>query len=169
LVAVKKGLLARGRLVLLELGLPNNQFINAMLRSILRISAVSLLAAAIAGLPLQVLAQTTNKPAAAKKSTSDQSDSTAKKKAGHPFRGKLAAVDQTAKTIKIGESTYQITSKTRIVKAGKPATLEEAAVGDEVGGYAQPTEDGKMTALSLRIGPKPAAAGTEKKKDATPK
>jgi hypothetical protein len=140
-----------------------------MLRSLLRISAVALLGAAIAGLPLQALAQTTNKPAAVKQSAPDQSDSTAKKKAGHPFRGKLAAVDQTAKTIKVGESTYQITSQTKIMKAGKPATLDDGVIGEDVGGYAKPTDDGKMTATSLRFGPKPAGTATEKKKDTTQK
>jgi hypothetical protein len=135
-----------------------------MLKSILRISAVSLLATAIAGLPLQASAQATNKPAAVKKAAQDQSDSTAKKKSGHPFRGKLAAVDKTAKTIKLGESTYQITSQTKITKAGKPATLDDGVVGEEVTGYARPTEDGKMAASSVRFGPKPEAASAEKKK-----
>ena len=130
---------------------------------------MSALAAAIVGLPLQALAQTTNPPAGAKKATPEQGDSTARKKAGHPFRGKLAAVDQTAKTITIGQSIYQITSHTKIMKAGKPATLEDAMVGDETAGYARPTEDGKMTATMLRLGPKPAGAATEKKTDNTPK
>ena len=85
-----------------------------------------MLALAIAALPLPASAQTTNKPAATKKTAQKQSDSTAKSKSGHPFHGKLAAVDQTAKTIKLGESTYQITSQTKIMKAGKPATLEDA-------------------------------------------
>jgi hypothetical protein len=136
-----------------------------MLKHILRFSAVSLLASAIAGLPLQASAQTTNKPAAVKKAAPDQGDSTAKKKSGHPFRGKLAAVDKTAKTIKLGESTYQITSQTKITKAGKPATLDDGVVGEEVTGYARPTEDGKMAASSVRFGPKPGTASTEKKKD----
>jgi hypothetical protein len=140
-----------------------------MLKSILRISAVGLLAAAIAGLPLRAMAQTTNKPATTKKATKDQTDSAAKKKAAHPFHGKLAAVDQTAKTIKVGESIYQITSETKIVKAGKPATLADGVVGEEVGGYAKPTEDGKMAATSVRFGPKTDAPASEKKKDKTPK
>ena len=140
-----------------------------MLRSSVRISAVGLLAAAIAGLPLQASAQTTNQPAAVKKATPEQSDSTAKKKGGHPFRGKLAAVDQTAKTIKIGESIYQITSQTKIMKAGKPAALQDAVVGEEAAGYAKPTDDGKMSANMVRFGPKPAGTTTDKKKDTTQK
>ena len=142
-----------------------------MKKSILRISAVTLLAAAIAGLPLQGLAQSTNKPAATKKSTKEQKDSTASKKAGHPFHGKLAAVDKVAKTIKVGESVYQITSQTKITKAGKPATLEDGVVGEEVAGYIRPTDEGKLVASSVRFGPKVdgGTASTDKKKDKTSK
>jgi len=140
-----------------------------MNKSVLKISAVTLLAAAMAALPLQMQAQTTNKAAPAAKATPGQSESSTKKKAGHPFRGKLAAVDQTAKTIKIGESIYQITSQTRIMKAGKPATLDDAVVGEETAGYARPNEEGKMVATMVRFGPRPATTPPEKKKDATEK
>jgi hypothetical protein len=127
-----------------------------MMKSILKTSVLSLLAAAIAGLPLQLHAQSTNNPAAATKSGADKKDTTAKKKAAHPFRGKLAAVDKSAHTIKVGESTYQITSDTKITKAGKSAILADGVVGEEVGGYAKPTADGKMAAVSVRFGPKVA-------------
>ena len=140
-----------------------------MLKSILRISAVSLLSAAIVGLPLQAIGQTTNKPAGAKKSAQTQTDSTAKKKSGHPFHGKLAAIDQTTKSIKLGESIYLITSQTKITKAGKPATLDDGVVGEEVAGYAKPTDDGKMAASSVRFGPKSDTTTTDKKKDKTQK
>ena len=53
-----------------------------------------------------------------------------RQKAAHPFRGKLAAVDKTAKTIKVGKSIYQITSETRLLKGGKPATLGDGVVGE---------------------------------------
>ena len=120
-----------------------------MMKSILKIGALSLLAAAIAGLPLQLLAQSTNTPAADKKAAAAKKDSAAKKKAAHPFHGKLAAVDKIAKTIKVGESIYQITSETKITKAGKPATLEDGVVGEPVSGYVKPTEDGKMAATTV--------------------
>jgi hypothetical protein len=140
-----------------------------MMKSILKISALSLLAAAIAGLPLQLPAASTNKPAAAKKSGAENKDTTAKKKVAHPFHGNLAAVDKSAKTIKLGESIYQITSETKITKAGKPATLDDGVVGEVVGGYAKPTEDGKMAATSVRFGPKVDDKGGQKKKDTTQK
>lgn len=119
---------------------------------------MSLLAAAIVGMPVQLLAQSTNKAAAEKKSA------VAKKKMAHPFHGKLAAVDKTAKTIKVGESIYQVTSETKITKAGKPATLGDGVVDEPVSGYVKPTEDGKMTATTVTFGAKPEGKGAEKKK-----
>jgi hypothetical protein len=135
-----------------------------MIKSILRIGAVSLLAAFIAGMPVQLLAQSTNTPAPAKKSAAAKKDSAAKKKGAHPFHGKLAAVDKAAMTIKVGESVYQITSETKITKAGKPATLEDGVVDEHVTGYVKPTEDGKMTATTVRFGAKVEEKGAEKKK-----
>ncbi len=134
-----------------------------MIKSVLRIGALSLLAAAIAGLPLQVWAQSTNPPAVTKKSAAVKKDSTAKKKTAHPFHGNLAAVDKTAKTIKVGESVYQIISETRIIKDGKPATLDDGVVGEPVSGYAKPTTDGKMAAASVRFGVKAQEKGAAKK------
>jgi hypothetical protein len=134
-----------------------------MLKSILRIGAISLLAAAVAGMPTQLLAQSTNSPATTKKSATTKKDSAAKKKSAHPFHGNLAAVDKTAKTIKLGESVYLITSETKITKDGKPATLDDGIVGEPVSGYVKPTEDGKMVATTVRFGAKLEYKGTEKK------
>ncbi|SPE51680.1 conserved exported hypothetical protein [Verrucomicrobia bacterium] len=114
-----------------------------MLKSILKIGVLGLLATAIVGLPVQALAQNTNTP------------STAKKQRAHGFHGKLAGVDTTAKTITVGETTYQISSQTRIMKAGKAATLEDGVVGEDVSGSARPNEDGKMVALNVYFGPRP--------------
>ena len=134
-----------------------------MIKYVLRIGAVGLLAVAIAGMPAQLLAQTTNLPPAEKKSTVGKKNSAAKQKAAHPFHGKLAAVDKSAKTIKVGESTYQITSATKITKAGKPATLEDGVVDEPVSGFVKPTEDGKMAATTVRFGAKVEEKGSEKK------
>jgi hypothetical protein len=133
-----------------------------MLRSILRFGVVSLLAAAIAGIPVQLLAQSTNKPAATKKSATVKKDSAANKSA-HPFHGNLAAVDKAAKTIKLGKSVYLVTSETKITKDGKPATLDDGIVGEPVSGYAKPSDDGKMAATSVRFGAKVEDKGAEKK------
>ena len=75
-----------------------------------------------------------------------------------PFRGKIAAVDKQAKTIKIGERTFHITADSKIAKPGKPATLDDATVGEDVGGQYREGADKKLNVVSLRIGPRPEAA-----------
>lgn len=74
-----------------------------------------------------------------------------------PFRGKIAAVDKQAKTVKVGERTFQVTADTKIAKAGKPATLDDATVGEDVGGSYREGADKKLNLVSLRIGPRPDA------------
>jgi len=147
-----------------------------MLKSALKLGGVMLLAAALVGAPGQVFAQTTNKAVAQKKAPVVKKDAAVKKDAGskkdaatkpkspHPFHGKLAAVDQVAKTITCGKSVYQITSQTKIIKDGQPATLAEGVVGEPVSGYVVPAEGGKMAAKSVRFGPKPEAKVSDKKK-----
>src|SRR6266550_5510907 len=125
-----------------------------MKKTILKIAVCSLLAAAVALAPARGWAQEKKKDDASAEKKSE-------KKGGNVFRGKVDAVNKTAKTIKVGERTFQVTSETRIMKAGKPATLDDAVVGDEVGGTYKET-DGKLNAVSLRIGPRPE--GGEKKK-----
>jgi hypothetical protein len=150
-----------------------------MLKSILKLGAATLLAAAIAGAPAQLFAQTTNQPAAEKKTTAPtekktkkdsaaKKDAAAKQKSAHPFHGKLAEVDKVAKTIKLGQSVYQVTSATKITKSGKPATLEDGEVGEKVSGYAKPAEDGKMVATTVNFGGKSEDKGGEKKKEKQP-
>jgi hypothetical protein len=82
-----------------------------------------------------------------------------------PFRGKLDAVDQQAKTIKVGERTFHVTSDTRIMKAGKPATLAEVKVGEEVGGAYREGDDKKLNVVSLRVGPRPQQGAPTKPDD----
>jgi hypothetical protein len=75
-----------------------------------------------------------------------------------PFGGKLKAIDKVAKTITIdreNKNTFAVTSNTKITKAGKPATLNDAVIGEDVGGLAV-DKDGKLELLSLRLGAKPA-------------
>jgi hypothetical protein len=90
-----------------------------------------------------------------------------KKAANIPFHGKLHAVDKSAKTItlegKEKKRTIHLTAQTRIAKAGKPATLEDAVAGEEVGGQIVKNGDGKEEAVSLRLGAKPEEKTKEKK------
>ncbi len=139
-----------------------------MIRSILRKAGLGLLIAAVAGLPLPTGAQNAAKSGPANNSAVQPKDPPAKQKLPHPFHGRLAAVDKTAKTIRIGKSTYRLTAETRITKGGKPATLEDAVVGEETAGYVKPNENGEMTASSVRFGPKPNATSPQKPKDQVP-
>lgn len=79
-----------------------------------------------------------------------------------PFRGELKAVDQTAKTITVGERVFQITSQTRIMVANKPATLGDLKVGEDVRGAYRTTAENKLEAISVFAGIKPAAPARAK-------
>src|SRR6267143_5435120 len=127
-----------------------------MKKTVLKIAVCSLLAAAVALAPVPGLAQE-------KKKDDATSEKKSERKGGNVFRGKIDAVDKTAKTIKGGERTFQVTSETRIMKAGNPATLDDAVVGDEIGGTYKEA-DGKLNAVSLRIGPRPEGGEKKKKK-----
>jgi hypothetical protein len=94
-----------------------------------------------------------------------------------PFRGRVVEVNKTDMTIKVGQRTFQMTSSTRITKAGKPATFDEIAVGDMVAGQYKKTEEGRLELLSVRIMPAggsesgsgaPEQAAPEKKKETKP-
>jgi hypothetical protein len=124
---------------------------------VLKLGAACLLGVALCGAPMQSAAQTTNKPAPSKKSATDTQEPAKgeKKPAAGPFHGKLAAVDQTAKTINVGKRTFLITSETKIKKEGKPATLQDGVVGEEVSGYVKPNDAGKLVATTVNFGPKP--------------
>jgi hypothetical protein len=117
------------------------------------------------GRPAHLRAQTTNKAPTEKKAPSDTKPvSTSEKKASAgPFHGKLAAVDQVAKTITVGKRTFQITSETKIKKGDKPATLEDGVVGEEVSGYIKPAADGKLVATKVTFGPKADTKAGDKK------
>src|SRR5204862_6509204 len=74
-----------------------------------------------------------------------------------PFAGKITALDKQTKTVTIGKRVFHVTSETKIMKNEKPATLDDATVGEEVGGAYKQDAEKKMNLVSLRIGPKPEA------------
>ena len=82
-----------------------------------------------------------------------------KKPSSGPFHGKLVSVDKHLKTITVGKRTFQITSETKLKKAGKPATLDDGVVGEPVSGYAKSTPDGKLLAKTVNFGAKPNEEG----------
>src|SRR5262245_15867431 len=79
--------------------------------------------------------------------------------AGHtmPFHGKLEGMDKVEKTITVKAKekdrtwTIQVTSHTKLSKEGKPATLADAVVGEDVAGSAREVSAGKYEAVSVRF------------------
>jgi len=130
-----------------------------MKKSIVRVVVLSLLSTAIA------LAPTTGWAQEDKKADAEKKEAPAKKKRDVlPFNGKVGAIDKTAKSIKVGERVFLVTSETRLMKAGKPATLDDAAVGEEVSGAYRRTDDGKLNLISVRFGPRPEGEPKGEKK-----
>jgi len=91
-----------------------------------------------------------------------------------PFHGTVDAVDKNAKTVKVGERVFHVTSDTHIKKDEKPGTLNDATVGEAIRGSYRKAEDGKLNAVSLSFGAKPAegeksAAPVEKPAKKQPK
>jgi hypothetical protein len=131
-----------------------------MIKTIGKLTLATILAAVVLGEPMAALAQTNTTapgtPAAP----------AAKKPKAIPFNGKLGAVDQVNKTITLDQKTkrtFQITSETKLMKDGKPATFADAVVGEDVAGrYYTNSADGTLIATTVRFGakPKPAAATT---------
>jgi hypothetical protein len=75
-----------------------------------------------------------------------------------PFRGKIDAVNKQAKTFKINDRTFNVTSETKISKDGKPATLDDVVAGLDVTGSSREGTDKKLNVVTLRIvAAKPAA------------
>jgi hypothetical protein len=126
-----------------------------MPKAIHRLLFAGLLSAVIVGLSTPLLAQDKDK----EKKNSDTT---------MPFNGKIVAVDKAAKTISLSgpaKRVLHITSTTKLTKAGKSATLENATVGDEIGGSLKKSADGKLEGLTVRLGAKPETGkGEEKKK-----
>src|SRR6059036_2863763 len=93
---------------------------------------------------------------------------TEKKLRSIPFNGKVGAVDKAAKTVtlegKEKARIFQVTSETKIHKDKKPATLDDVAVGDRVGGAYRENAEGKMELVSLNTGlPQPKGKTKEAK------
>ena len=126
-----------------------------------KLFTLSVLIALIAGVPPTVRAAEAYKD---KATQAPKSDNRPKQL---PFRGKVGAVDKTAKTITLAGKekgrTFQITSGTKITKDGKPAVLDDVTAGESVGGRAKENAAGKWEILTLNIGkPEKAPHGQKK-------
>jgi hypothetical protein len=136
----------------------NTPKLRSMTSSLARLIGLTCASAALLAAPVFSPAQTSNSVSADTRSLQTAPGEKPQKPAKPgPFHGKLVSIDKVAKTIVVGKRTFQITSGTRIKKAGKPATLEDGVVGENVSGYVKPGPDGKLNATTINFGPKPAA------------
>ncbi|MFO1488086.1 MAG: hypothetical protein U1F65_06390 [Verrucomicrobiota bacterium] len=129
-----------------------------MTKSIIKTTLLGLLTASLLGLPAS--AKDTNAPATDKKPVK----AAKAKRSTTSTHGKLKALDKVAKTIVIGEHTLQITPDTAITKFGKPATLDDGVVGEEVSASYQKTDGDKLSATKVRFGPKTETPAAHEKK-----
>jgi hypothetical protein len=79
-----------------------------------------------------------------------------------PFRGKISAVDQSAKTFtlggKKGTRTFKVTDSTTITKAGGvAATMTDITVNEHARGTSLKQDDGTFEAKTVNLGPPTAA------------
>ncbi|MEY2565294.1 MAG: hypothetical protein QOH88_3487 [Verrucomicrobiota bacterium] len=94
-----------------------------------------------------------------------------------PFRGKISAVDQKAKSFTIAgkekSRVFKITTKTMLTKAGAAATMKDVTVNEEVRGSYWKMTDGSLEAKTVKLGPmtdaEKAAAEKHAKKKKAPK
>ena len=127
-----------------------------------KLSVLTLCAAAILIVPALTRAQdATNAPAAAKAPAAKKH--TAVSSATLPFRGTVTAMDTNAMTLTVEKRTFNMTSETIVTKEGKPAVLSDGVVGEKVSGAYKKNADGKLDAVTIRVG---GAAGVTKKEPA---
>jgi hypothetical protein len=127
-----------------------------------QIALFAIVAVALIAAPSVVRAENTmpeKKPAAA------EAGAPAKKQGVPPLNGKVAAVDAAAGTVTIGQTTVTITSETKILKQGQPATIADIVAGEKISCKYKKDEAGKLNATAIHIGGK-ADKGEAKKKKA---
>jgi hypothetical protein len=117
------------------------------MKKIIALSAI--VATTLIAAPLSINAQdaaSTNSPAATTPAPA--------KKHGPSVHGKVTAVDATAMTITVKGLTLNVTSSTKIVKDGNPATLDDIKVDDAVRIAYKKDSTGKLNATYIRDGVK---------------
>lgn len=86
-----------------------------------------------------------------------------------PFQGAVKSVDATAMTVTLAgpkdqDRILRMDGETRLIKAGKPATLAEVAPADYARGLVKRNDQGEDIMIHVTFGPKPTP-----KPKATPK
>lgn len=97
-------------------------------------------------------------PMLAQAETPDPGTKTGKRQT-YPFRGKVASIDATARTVTLeGRTSRRVISvndDTRLTRDGATARLEEIKPGEAVGGTLRKSAEGREIATLIRVGLKP--------------
>jgi hypothetical protein len=123
------------------------------------ITLFALITAALIAAPVAGLAKDKDKPA------KSAPGAEAAKNRSLPFHGKVASVDAAAMTVTVGSQTLVVTSETKIIKDGKPATIADITAGESARGSYKKDDAGKLNASLISVGEK-APKGESKKKKA---
>jgi len=136
-----------------------------------RYSTLLMSAALIAGITIPNASAADDKKA--KKKPAVKAEKPAKKKRStYSFRGTVGKTDVKARTIvlkqKKGDRTIVVAKDAKIMKDGKKAELSDIKVGGYVTGSVK-KNDGKETAVSVYLKPKPAPKSRKKSDSKTEK
>ncbi|MSU19858.1 MAG: hypothetical protein EXS30_00510 [Pedosphaera sp.] len=106
--------------------------------------------------------------AANAKKPSAEAPAKKKKVVQHSVDGKIKAVDKTSMTITVEgklnkQHVVHINSQTRMTKVGKPATLNDATVGESLNARVVKSAAGTEDAVSIRLGLKAKVQPAKKK------
>jgi hypothetical protein len=131
-----------------------------MKKALLKITTCILFAAAALGTAAVSRAADSAPPAAAPAATGPAK-----------FYGPVSAVDTNKMTITVGDQTFTVTSESHLTKAGGPATLADAVVGEPARGSYTTGKDGKLDITKTNFGKKAGGksggkSGGKKKTDA---
>ncbi|MCD6338595.1 MAG: hypothetical protein J7M29_04345 [Verrucomicrobia bacterium] len=82
----------------------------------------------------------------------------------YPFQAAIEAIDKEKGILtvkfKAGKTwQIQVGKEAKLTKGGQPATLDDAAAGEEIAGLVEELPDGTRRAVSLRFGPKAEESG----------
>lgn len=78
---------------------------------------------------------------------------------GASFSGKVAKVNPTAKTLTVGNQTYQVLPTTKILRNDEQASFEDITAGKQLSGQYKKSAENKFEVLSLEL---PEAVGGSK-------
>jgi hypothetical protein len=123
------------------------------MKNIIKITTLSLVAAALMAMPVVSTAQDTTTNSMDSASSTNAAPVVKKKHTSLPFHGAIVSLDASAGSFTVGELNLNITSKTKITSTnGVPATLADFKIGDKVSGAYRKTADGTLNVTMMHLG-----------------